>query len=60
VEWWGNQATISGVGASGRIDVQAKKVVVEVKLGILAKAAGVDAKRLEESIRRRLTEALAA
>ena len=56
-EWKGSKAAIKGTGVSGSIEVGRSKVDVVVKLGMLARAAGVDAKRLEGSIRRRLVEA---
>ena len=58
LNWSGNKATLKGTGASGDVTVTDSKVVVTVKLGMLAKAAGVDPKRLEGSIARRLASAL--
>ncbi len=57
--WKGNSAALKGTGASGEIRVETSKVVVEIKLGMLAKAAGIDAKKLEGSIQKRLDKALA-
>ncbi len=57
-KWKGNDAVFKGPGVSGDIKVGAKSVDVSVKLGMLAKAAGIDGKRLEGTIRRRLREAL--
>ena len=59
LEWSGLKAVLKGTGASGDVCVEADKVVVTVKLGMLAKAAGVKADRLEGSIGRRLASALA-
>ena len=59
LEWSGNSAALKGTGASGDVQVAADRVVVTVKLGMLAKAAGVKADRLEGSIGRRLADALA-
>lgn len=56
--WKGHHADLKGTGVSGTIDVTGASVDVVVKLGLLAKAAGVDPARLEASIRRRLSESL--
>ncbi len=55
--WSGNQATLKGTGVSGSITIQARSVDVVVKLGMMAKAFGVDPVRLEASIKKRLKEA---
>lgn len=55
--WSGNRATLKGTGVSGSIDVQPNNVEVVVKLGMMAKAFGVDAAKLEASIRKRLKSA---
>ena len=55
--WRGHTAAIKGVGVSGDVKVHPREVEIQVKLGMLARAAGVDPKRLEASIRRRLDEA---
>lgn len=55
--WKGNSATLKGIGASGRIDITSSDVAIEVKLGMMAKAAGIDADRLETSIKKRLVAA---
>jgi putative polyhydroxyalkanoate system protein len=55
--WSGHKAKLKGIGVSGGIDVGADVVEVTVKLGMMAKAAGVDAKRLEGSIAKRLKAA---
>lgn len=57
--WSGNVATLKGTGASGDIKVESDRVVVTVKLGMLAKAAGIKADRVEASIDKRLSSALA-
>jgi putative polyhydroxyalkanoate system protein len=56
--WKGLNAELSGTGASGSIVVGPKEVKVEVKLGFLAKAAGIDPLRAEASIRKRLRQTL--
>ena len=58
--WKGNKAEVQGMGVSGEVLNEPGKVVVTLKLGMMARAAGVDAGRLEGSIRRRLGEALAS
>lgn len=58
LHWNGTNADIKGTGASGDVKVSASSVVVTVKLGLIAKAAGVKADRLEKSITRRLKTAL--
>lgn len=55
--WSGSDAKLKGTGVSGHIKVDKAQVEVLVKLGMLAKAAGVDAGRLENSIRKRLKAA---
>lgn len=55
--WSGNQATLKGTGVSGSIAIGARSVDVVVKLGMMAKAFGVDAAKLEASIRKRLKSA---
>jgi len=56
--WSGNSAALKGTGVKGSIDVSDSAVTVVVKLGMLAKAAGVDAEKLKGSIQRRLESAL--
>lgn len=58
--WSGNKATLKGTGVSGSIDVQPSNVEVVVKLGMMAKAFGVDPAKLEASIRKRLKSAFEA
>jgi len=60
LSWSGNVATLKGTGASGDVKVEPERVVVTVKLGMLAKAAGIKADRVEASIDKRLTAALNA
>lgn len=56
--WSGNVATLKGTGASGDIKVEPERVVVTVKLGMLAKAAGIKSDKVEASIDKRLDAAL--
>ena len=56
--WSGPAARIKGTGVSGSIQTSDSEVEVNLKLGLVARAAGVDAKRLEASLARRLAEAL--
>ncbi len=55
--WKGNAAKLKGTGVSGSIDVTNRDVTVVVKLGMLARAAGVKPDKLENSIRKRLRAA---
>ena len=57
LKWKGDQAAIKGMGVSGDVQILDDAVTVTIKLGMMAKAAGVDAKRLEGSITRRLAAA---
>lgn len=57
--WSGNACTLKGTGASGELRIENKRVVVEIKLGMLAKAAGIDATKVQASIQKRLDKALA-
>lgn len=56
-KWSGSHADLKGTGVKGSIDVTGSDVTVELKLGMLAKAAGIDPNRLSNSIARRLKEA---
>ena len=56
-KWSGRHADLKGTGVKGAIDVTDTGVTVELKLGMLAKAAGIDPDRLQKSIGRRLKEA---
>ena len=60
VIWSDYTAEIKGMGISGDIDVSPSTVSVNIKLGMMAKAAGVNAEKLEGSIKKRLLEALSA
>lgn len=55
--WSGPKAEIKGTGVSGDVQVTTSDVTVTVKLGMLAKAAGVKADLLERSISKRLKAA---
>lgn len=55
--WSGNRAELKGPAAKGSIDITDTAVSVVIKLGMMAKAAGVDATKLEGSIRKRLKAA---
>ncbi|MCA9688731.1 MAG: polyhydroxyalkanoic acid system family protein [Myxococcales bacterium] len=57
VDWSGNQAKLKGTGVKGSIDVTGRDATVVVELGMLARAAGVKADKLESSIRKRLRAA---
>lgn len=57
LDWKGDKAAIKGVGVSGDIDIRDDAIQVSLQLGMLARAAGIDAARLEGSIGRRLREA---
>lgn len=59
LDWSGNKAELKGAAASGGIDVGASEVVVTVKLGMMAKMAGVKPDKLEASLKKRLDAALA-
>ena len=58
LNWSGFKAVIDGTGVSGGAEVLDSVVEITIKLGFLAKAAGVDAAKLEESVRKRLAAAL--
>ena len=57
-EWAGNHAELKGMAISGSIEVSDAEVVVSIKLGMMAKAVGVDPDRLKASIEKRLGPAL--
>lgn len=57
--WSGFTGVIKGTGVSGGAEVLDDLVSITIKLGFLAKAAGVDAGKLEASVRKRLTAAFA-
>jgi putative polyhydroxyalkanoate system protein len=56
--WNGPRAEVKGPGVSGAVVVTEAEVDVSVKLGMLAKAAGIKADKLEASIAKRLSAAL--
>ncbi len=57
LDWKEDCAVIKGFGVSGDINVLDDCVEVVVKLGMMAKAAGVDPDRLKGSITKRLAAA---
>jgi len=57
--WTGPRAEVSGLGVSGSAVITEGFVELTIKLGMLARAAGVDEDRLRGSIERRLVIALA-
>lgn len=59
LDWTGFQAAIKGTGVSGGAEVTGELVSITIKLGFIAKAAGVDATKLEASVRKRLAAAFA-
>ena len=56
LDWRGNTAKIRGTGVSGSVDTDSGAVEVKLKLGLIARAAGVDPVRLRSSLERRLVE----
>lgn len=56
-KWSGAKATLKGMAVSGGIDIGADKVDIAIKLGMMARAAGVDPDRLKASIEKRLRAA---
>ena len=56
-DWNGTKAELKGTGVSGTITIDATHCHVLVKLGLMARAMGVDATKLEGSIRKRLKAA---
>ena len=59
LDWNGPTANLKGTGASGDVRVTDHDVTVVVKLGMMAKMAGVKPDLLEKSIQKRLRSALA-
>jgi len=57
LHWTGNRAEVKGIGVSGDAEVRSGEVSLTLKLGMLAKAAGVDPVRLEASLAKRLRAA---
>lgn len=55
--WSGAKAALKGMGVSGDINIGADKVDIGLKLGMMARAAGVDPDRLKASIEKRLRAA---
>ena len=60
LDWSGNSAQVKGIGVSGQVQVTDSSVSVNLELGMLARAAGIDAGRLQNSIAKRLAGAFAA
>ncbi len=60
MDWRGSVALMKGTGASGQIDLLPASVKVTVKLGMIARAAGIKPERVKASIEKRLDAALAA
>lgn len=58
--WSGNKATLKGMAVSGGIDISPSQVDIIIKLGMMARAAGVDPTRLQASIEKRLRAAFEA
>ena len=56
--WSGNSADLKGTGASGDVKVTDSAVTITVKLGMVAKLAGVKPDKLEASLQKRLKAAL--
>ncbi|MEE2830476.1 MAG: polyhydroxyalkanoic acid system family protein [Myxococcota bacterium] len=59
LEWEGDRAEVKGFGVTGNALIDHGWVEVSLKLGMIAKAAGVDAERVEASIKKRLVAAFA-
>lgn len=57
IVWNGHRASLNGP-VSGSIDIRPHELEVTIKLGMMAKMAGIDPQRLEGSIRKRLRTAL--
>jgi putative polyhydroxyalkanoate system protein len=57
IDWSGNRAELSGP-VNGFIEIHPAEIEIQIKLGMLAKMAGIDATRLEGSIRKRIRAAL--
>ena len=56
--WSGHNAELKGTGASGSVAVTTSDVTITVKLGMVAKLAGVKPDKLEASLQKRLKAAL--
>jgi|LauGreDrversion4_2_1035121.scaffolds.fasta_scaffold1288837_1 putative polyhydroxyalkanoate system protein len=59
ITWTGNRAELKNPAVSGHIELSDSFVEVKIELGMMAKMMGIDAAKLQGSITRRLTEALA-
>ena len=57
--WERSGAKIDGIGVKGTLAVTEADATVTIEIGWAAKAVGVDAGRLEQSVQRRMREALA-
>jgi len=57
LDWKDFAAALKGTGVSGGAEIGEDIVSITVKLGWMAKAAGVDAGKLEASIKKRLAAA---
>ncbi|MCK6527646.1 polyhydroxyalkanoic acid system family protein [Myxococcota bacterium] len=57
LSWVGLRAEVKGMGVSGDAEVRPGEVALTLKLGMLAKAAGVDPARLEASLAKRFKAA---
>lgn len=57
--WSDNTAEVKGFGVTGSAELGAGFVEICLKLGMMAKAAGVDPVRVESSIAKRLAAAFA-
>ncbi len=60
LDWSGNTAQVKGIGVSGQVQVTDAHVAVNLELGMLARAAGVDAGKLQNSIAKRWAGAFAS
>ena len=58
LDWNGDRAEVKGIGVSGDVTVRDENVEISLKLGLIAKAAGVDPVRLQASIEKRLKAAM--
>ena len=57
IKWKGAKAEIKGMGIGGDIQVTDSDATINFKLGMLARAAGVDGDRLKGSVSKRLRAA---
>ncbi len=57
--WKGDNAVLKGTGASGDVKVTGSDVTITIKLGTMAKMAGVKPDLLSKSLQKRLKSALA-